>query len=193
MGSALSREPLWAHLRVNTPHRTLILLGMNATGKSSILQHLAKDSSSDVKYQTSTSDFCSEWLDLPNTSIKILNCGSIHPGFKEQVQDYVRRHADGVILSLDAIASDDDWNDSMYILRHYILDVKETKDCPLLVLINRCDEERARSLTSIEQKVEPLLAERKGSTDRHCIKAINAKTGAGLDTSLDWLSQKLNS
>ncbi|KAG8624047.1 hypothetical protein KVT40_009023 [Elsinoe batatas] len=171
--------------------RRIFLSGSEGSGKSSILQHIATGSPYKVATQYTFESLCPEWLELSNLTISVLDAHLIHSVMYARAQNFVRANADGVVFVLGDKDDDVVWEDGLHFLSVFVLQVKETEDTPLLVLVNQADQDGARTLDEIDAQIRELLVKKGRVNQCYTIMTFNAKTGVGLERALTWLSDRL--
>ncbi|TKX21473.1 ADP-ribosylation factor-like protein 7 [Elsinoe australis] len=109
------------------------------------------------------------------------------------VKDYVRENSDGVMFVVDAaMHGEENQTNEDYILSEYMLNLEETQDGVLVVLVDRAEEEGAKSIEEIENQIRALLENQGRDRQRHAVFPIAAQAGTGLARALQWFADELN-
>ncbi|XP_015219965.1 ADP-ribosylation factor-like protein 11 [Lepisosteus oculatus] len=174
MGSAISK-------RYQTKPASVLLLGLDSSGKSTLLYKL-KD---DLAVETSpTIGFNVEMLELAHkTTLTIWDVGgqdSMRPNWKHYLED-----CDALVFVVDS-ADSSRLDQAKAVLRKIMKD-DNMKGVPLLVLANKKELPQSLSIREISNKLELSSYE---DTDWE-IQACSAYTGLGLQQALLSLAKRI--
>lgn len=169
-------------LKKSDSEARLLVLGLDNSGKTTILKKLSDE---DISQISPTQGF----------NIKSL----IHEGFKLNVWDiggqksirpYWRNYYDQTDALIYVIDSADKKRiEETGIELQQLLDEEKLADSPLLIMANKQDLVSAMSLEEIDEELK--LSSIRGRTWK--ILPCSAKTGEGLKEAMEWLVEQVNS
>jgi small GTP-binding protein len=180
MGIALTK--VWDRLVVGKQDRRIIMVGLDAAGKTTILYKLKLG---EVVTTIPTIGFNVETVEYKNISFQVWDIGGQDKIRKLWRHYYLGTH--GAIFVVDS--SDRDRIEDAREELTKMLSEDEMRDAVLLVLANKQDLPHAMSTSEVAEKL--------GLTDlrrrQWFVQSACATTGDGLFEGLDWMSRTLSS
>ncbi|PSK33511.1 ADP-ribosylation factor 1 [Elsinoe australis] len=188
--SSTKQQAPWVRLQIHRPAR-IVLMTMDGIGDSWLMHQIASSASPPTKAQhRDVTDVWTYKLELPQisiTSIDAENTG-MYIKAKSHWQNLVRGNSDGIMFLTNGLEVDPErgFNSEIFMLKELVSDLKETERSVLLVLVDHADQEGARSVGLIEQRIREVLIEHNRGSQCFTVLPVNAETGEGLWTALDW-------
>lgn len=126
---------------MNSPRR-VVILGPTTEQRSSasLLYNISTNVTSEELFVKNVHE---HKLELPNLRVTLLDVDCPHHRkYYSMVKDYVRENSDGVMFVVDAaMHGEENQTNEDYILSEYMLNLEETQDGVLVVLVDRAEEE----------------------------------------------------
>ena len=168
-------------LLVGTKDRRILMLGLDASGKTTVLYKLQLG---DTIHTIPTIGFNVEQVEYKNLQMTIWDVGGqskIRPLWKHYYQN-----TDALVFLVDS--NDIDRIDEARDELHNIIMDDELMSIPILILANKQDLEHSLSCTQITDKMGMNTLR----THPWYVQACCATSGEGLYEGIDWLSGILN-
>eukprot|EP01089_Gocevia_fonbrunei_P007818 TRINITY_DN1911_c0_g1_i2.p1 TRINITY_DN1911_c0_g1~~TRINITY_DN1911_c0_g1_i2.p1 ORF type:complete len:173 (-),score=34.16 TRINITY_DN1911_c0_g1_i2:52-570(-) len=155
---------------------TILMVGLDATGKSTLLFGLKYG-----EQLTTIPNLCNETFPYRNIHFTIWDAGAQFILWK-----HFYRHTQAVIFVIDSIDRERIGEASKLVQK--MLSENELKDAPLLILANKQDLPNAMNVAEVTDK----LGMDSTGNRKWYIQPCCAKSGDGLFAGLDWLAHTLH-
>jgi len=180
----------------HVPERRVILLGLEGSGKSSVLEWL-KVISNDGQQQPDRSKLekIAPTVGLNVTTIRFSSQQRLllwDLGGAEKLrpiwEPYLKQ-ADALVWCIDSTSSGADIDESARVLAELVAR-ERFKGRPLLVLANKSESTATGAVSSVDLALKLGLVAA-ADTRSQCIHAVSARTGMGIRDAFEWMDDKL--
>eukprot|EP00759_Apiculatamorpha_spiralis_P028660 PhF_6_TR3116/c0_g1_i1/m.4538/K07944/ARL3; ADP-ribosylation factor-like protein 3 len=170
----------WFRSKPQIKEARLLILGLDNSGKTSILKKLSEE---DISHIMPTQGFNVKTLNSPGFKLNVWDIGgqrAIRPYWRNYYAD-----TNGLVFVIDA--ADTNRLEEAGTELHQLLEEEQLSGVPLLVFANKQDLVNATPPKDIAELMQlPALKDRAWQ-----IQGCSAKTSGGLQDGLDWLVKHL--
>eukprot|EP01083_Nonionella_stella_P178716 632194_1 len=198
MGNSLRKDPKISGKQQHLPPKHVIMVGLDHSGKTSILQRVA---STDITTHEPVQELKVETIKYKNMTINAWDIGISDEKIRSEWDGLLRlvyHNIDGIIFVIDSADKTRIDNSDGFLWhtarRHFdmLLEEDYAKDAAILILANKQDALNAMTINTITNKLELQTLRNRQWFITSC-NAIDAEnTNDGIHKGLDWLLHTLN-
>jgi ADP-ribosylation factor 1/2 len=181
MGVFLSK--LWNTLLSSNQEYRLLMLGLDAAGKTTLLYRLKLG---EIQHTIPTIGFNVETVEYKNLKFTVWDVGG-----QSKLRPLWRHYYTGTQALIFVLDSNDTDNDRVELAKeelHRLMQNDELRDALLLVFVNKQDLPRAMSVSEVAERLELHRFRKNLWYAQGCC----AQSGHGLYEGLDWLGKALS-
>ncbi|KAF4964582.1 hypothetical protein FSARC_7488 [Fusarium sarcochroum] len=169
-------------------HHRILISGLDAAGKSTLLYKYLSQREDDISCFTPTIPFNIEVYRCGQVTFQVIDLGGCRPKSFYKMERSFFKHADALIWVNDANDRDRAPETREELLRHVSYQDGLRKDVPVLILANKQDLQHA--LTPEQTRGYYLDDVSSSLVSRpHAVFGTNIRTGEGLTEAFEWLSK----